>query len=123
VSAGGVKGSRRRVHGERRGRLAGAGEAPLPDAGPVDDPFVRGLDERFEKCIRNDSARQRGTDGADLGVTLHQLGSPACFRVTAFLGVGSSHTSGWPGRTGSPSLTRMPATRASIGARTSTDDE
>src|SRR5207244_6287433 len=94
--------------GQRCGGFAGPREPSLADAGSLDDPLVGGLDDRLEIGVGDDSLGQGRGHRGDAGESTSRHREPP-----------SSHTSGWPGCTGSPSRTSTPATRASNGLITS----
>ena len=105
-----------RVGRQGGGGLALAGEPALPDPRPVRDPLVRGVDQRLEVRVRYDPGGQGRRDRAHPGIPFRRHrrfpGGSADF---ARRGASSSQTRGCPWATGSPSRTRIPATRASMG--------
>src|SRR5439155_25763538 len=78
-------------HLEAGGRLARPGDAPLADAGSVDDPRVVGLEA-----------------GLEVGVGEPALGNGDAATADRRAHRDLSHATGWPSRTRSPSAASMP---------------
>ena len=93
-----------RLDGETDRRPA---DAPLADAGALDDPGVGGVEPGLEVGVREDLVGQRGAPSGYCGT--HQLKASKSSAVTR------SQATGWPCTTRSPDRTSTPSSSAGEG--------